>query len=289
MSENESGIRLEFAQFGHFDSFDVIRSMVSMVGVADADLPTPIATGLKTMYYVDKQVLEGARYYYKVRVRRGIEQFVSDEVSVMTNIKDPYLPYVKALVEVEYGAVGDEMGRVWSKVGSPIITSDQSFSGLESLYVDGSGGYSTADTEDMRIGTLDYTIECWFRPTQIFNWGVLFQKGAWNSPGGLTLIIGGGTIKICADGVDSGDINHGLVVNQWVHVALSRVSGVLHVFINGVKLRQYSQPQNLNGTSALSLGVGGGIVGVARGHIDMFRLTVGYGRYTENFEPPETF
>ena len=41
-----AAIRLEFAQFGHFDSFDVIRSITSMVGIADVDLPTPITTGL---------------------------------------------------------------------------------------------------------------------------------------------------------------------------------------------------------------------------------------------------
>lgn len=54
-----AGIRLEFAQFGHFDSFEIIRSITSMVGIADADLPAPIATGLKTMYYVDSNVIQG--------------------------------------------------------------------------------------------------------------------------------------------------------------------------------------------------------------------------------------
>lgn len=76
---NEQGIRLEFAQFGHFTSFDVIRSTASMASVADADLPTPIATGLKTMYYVDTSVAEGITYYYRVRVWRGSESFVSAE------------------------------------------------------------------------------------------------------------------------------------------------------------------------------------------------------------------
>lgn len=79
---DEQGIRLEFAQFGHFDSFDVIRSMTSMVGVADIDLPIPIATGLKTMYYVDANVVEGLTYYYKVRVWRGISKFVSAEIEI---------------------------------------------------------------------------------------------------------------------------------------------------------------------------------------------------------------
>ncbi len=82
----ESGIRLEFAQFGHFDSFDVIRSITSMVGVADVDLPVPIATGLKTMYYVDANVIEGTTYYYKVRVWRGTTSFLSTEVKAYAGL-----------------------------------------------------------------------------------------------------------------------------------------------------------------------------------------------------------
>lgn len=81
-----AGIRLEFAQFGHFDSFDVIRSMVSMASVADADLPAPIATGLKTMHYVDSYVVKGVAYYYRIRVWRGNESFVSSEIKVMAGV-----------------------------------------------------------------------------------------------------------------------------------------------------------------------------------------------------------
>ncbi len=84
---DEKGIRLEFAQLGHFTSFDVIRSMVSMASVADVDLPTPIATGLKSMYYVDSDVVEGLTYYYKIRVWRGAESFISSELKVIAVIK----------------------------------------------------------------------------------------------------------------------------------------------------------------------------------------------------------
>ncbi|RKG33732.1 hypothetical protein [Acinetobacter tianfuensis] len=84
MSE-EKGIRLEFAQFGHFDSFEVIRSLTSMIGLADHELPAPIATGLKTMYYVDNNVVEGLTYYYKVCVRRGNLSFMSSEISCLAS------------------------------------------------------------------------------------------------------------------------------------------------------------------------------------------------------------
>lgn len=79
------GIRLEFAQFGDFDSFDIIRSNTSMSSIADVDLPSPIATDLTTMYYVDTTVVEGATYYYKIRVWRSGASIVSDETSVIAS------------------------------------------------------------------------------------------------------------------------------------------------------------------------------------------------------------
>ncbi|MEX5287321.1 discoidin domain-containing protein [Acinetobacter towneri] len=77
------GIVLECSQHGDFDSFDVIRSLTSMNGVSDSNLPLPIATGLLTMYYVDTTVVEGGTYYYKFRVWRDGAALVSDEVKVL--------------------------------------------------------------------------------------------------------------------------------------------------------------------------------------------------------------
>lgn len=82
-----AGIRLEWAQFGDFDSFDVIRSGTSMANVADVDLPSAIATNLKTMYYVDTAVVLGGVYFYKVRARRdGVAKISSEQVMVVPGV-----------------------------------------------------------------------------------------------------------------------------------------------------------------------------------------------------------
>lgn len=73
------GVRLEFAQFGHFDSFDVIRAGQSMASLAIEDLPMPLVTGLKTMYYVDPQPQEGENYYI-VRMNYNGQSFYSEEI-----------------------------------------------------------------------------------------------------------------------------------------------------------------------------------------------------------------
>ena len=90
-----AGIRLEWAQFGDFDSFDVIRSNVPMDISA---LPSPIATNLSTMYYVDTTVVEGAIYYYRVVAWRDGVSKMSGEIKVgaKSNIYRYYRIYITA-------------------------------------------------------------------------------------------------------------------------------------------------------------------------------------------------
>lgn len=80
-----AGIRLEFAQFGDFDSFDIIRSDSSMTGIAEIDLPNPIIAGLSTMYYVDTNVEFGETYYYKARVWHDGTSKLSSEIKVLAS------------------------------------------------------------------------------------------------------------------------------------------------------------------------------------------------------------
>lgn len=122
-----AAIRLEFAQFGHFDSFDVIRSITSMVGIADVDLPTPITTGLKTMYYVDSNVIEGLTYYYKVRVWRGTTSFLSGElqavatVDLMPEMNVSIQPYAFWKLNDLEGDFIDSSGNDKTLVASPTV------------------------------------------------------------------------------------------------------------------------------------------------------------------------
>lgn len=71
-------VRLEFSQFGHFESFDVFRHSEPML--VDS-LPEPVATGLKTMFYVDSNVEDGDNYY-RVRVNRDEGSLVSEEMYI---------------------------------------------------------------------------------------------------------------------------------------------------------------------------------------------------------------
>lgn len=71
-----AGIRIEFAQFGDFDSFSVYRSSMPMNVEA---LPNPLKSDLKTMYFLDTSVVLEQLYYYRVAAFRDGEIQVSDE------------------------------------------------------------------------------------------------------------------------------------------------------------------------------------------------------------------
>jgi len=139
-----AGIRLEFAQFGHFDSFDIIRSVNSMAGVADVDLPTPIVTGLKMMYYVDSNVVKGAIYYYKVRVWRGTTSFVSDEID--TYAIDGFAAQAKFISDLT-----DVAGNLWVSVNTNFSNGHLNFTGTNS-YV------HTSINNLLRLVGVDFTV-----------------------------------------------------------------------------------------------------------------------------------
>lgn len=83
------GVRLEFAQFGDFDSFTIYRSTTPM---DIASLPAPIAAGLTTMYYVDSTIVDEQSYYYRVGVVRDGVELVSDEMQYIPAAAGSVIP-----------------------------------------------------------------------------------------------------------------------------------------------------------------------------------------------------
>lgn len=75
-----------------------------MAGVEDADLPAPIATNLKTGYYVDNFVSNGATYFYKIRTWKAGVSILGGEIRVVANEVIP--PFSDAITDV----IGDALG-----------------------------------------------------------------------------------------------------------------------------------------------------------------------------------
>jgi hypothetical protein len=165
-----------------------------------------------------------------------------------------------------------------------ISTAQNKFSGASALF-DGTNDGLSVDNSDFAFGTGDFTYECFVRVTDT-NAFMLFDgtngTGAsnavsvWAQSGQLYLYSGGWTYQ----GV--GTISN----NVWYHVAVSRSSSNIRVFIDGTQVGS-TQSFSINFTeNILHMGkarVDGGYDG--NGYMDEIRVS-NSGRYTANFTAP---
>ena len=292
-----AGIRLEFAQFGDFDSFDVIRSTSSMASVADVDLPSPIATGLATMYYVDTTVVVGATYFYKIRVNRGGTSVASNEIGIVA-AGDEYLLNVSLLLKFN-GAnnsavfIDDSLNtKTVVAHGNAKISTAQSISGVSSVYFDGIDGYLTVPSSpDFNFGVGDFTIEMWvYIPTNNTSDRYIIGNAryGWNS-GAFYINVYNGYLGFNQYGYATIQAGSLYPLNQWVHVAIVRENGTITVFQNGIK---GDSVNNIHTQMSLNLAKDDNACiwmvpqsSNLDGFIDNLRVTKGVARYTSNFTP----
>ena len=167
-------------------------------------------------------------------------------------------------------------------------------------YLDGEAAeyLSIPDTDDLDMGTGDFTFECWVRAAEssgeyagIFgaydydNAALLIQL---SNTGKLRIVNPnnidqeGSTIIIPQDGV----------MGDWHHIAVTRVSGTIKGYVNGVEEVSHSY------SNAIDFCVGGfaviGVTSIAdhpgdydlKGFISNLRVCKGHAVYTSAFTPP---
>lgn len=83
-----AGIKLQWAQFGEVDSFDVYRS-TSPLDLSN--LPPAIATDVTKHEYWDISVIRGTAYYYTVSSTINGVRYVSDEQVALTAINNDFI------------------------------------------------------------------------------------------------------------------------------------------------------------------------------------------------------
>jgi len=105
---------------------------------------------------------------------------------------------------------------------------------------DGSGDYlSTATSAAIALGTSDFTFECWVNPTAYPNDATLVYAGNTSTGNEISLQIRNGQVAshlyISGSHSDVQFTDLPVTLNTWSHLAISRVSGVLYGFLNGVR------------------------------------------------------
>lgn len=185
----------------------------------------------------------------------------------------------------------DERHNVVTLFGNAKLTTAQSKFGGSSLALDGNSDYvRIPSSAALAFGTGDFTVEAQIRTA--VGGKVILDR--YSGPGDATtyqLFINssgllewyGGAVALTAT---TGDVRG----TDWKHVAVSRESGTLRMFVDGVLVGSTSDSRNYsNTTTPLAIGAPSHIRNAAYdfdGHIDEVRVTKGIARYTDDFTPP---
>ena len=151
----------------------------------------------------------------------------------------------------------------------------------------------------LELGTGDYCIECWVRPTASGspNEGI-WTYGSYDGNGGMLAWIHGNELKIfCArTNANICQVNNWRQQNVWTHLAVARYSGTTKTFSNGVEIATSTEQNNdnvgeaANNQNQFFLGCersnGNNIGGYFEGNISNMRIVKGSAVYTSNFTPP---
>jgi hypothetical protein len=183
---------------------------------------------------------------------------------------------------------------------SPTVITTPYASGtiLNSMSFDGTGDYLLCPTNpNFSFGTGDFTIECWIYVTAAFGT---------TSPGRAALI----SNRAAAAGETSYFLQHyngkiyfgtpttdiivggtTMSINTWYHVAVTRSSGTVRLFLNGVSdaTAVTGNTTNFSDTNAVYVGCAGSYLVPLfpyTGYITDLRITKGVARYTANFTVP---
>lgn len=183
--------------------------------------------------------------------------------------------------------------KTWTANGNAQISTAQSkFNGSSALF-DGTGDYLSASSTGFHLGTSEFTIEFWIRPTSVANFGMFHfaSAGLPSSTTGLAMGYNGGFIVYI--GNTGYAFGGNLITASWQHVAMVRSgspgSFTLRIYVNGTAVTNTLT----NSSAQVSINLADLFVGAyyssafcTNGHLAEFRLSPGVARYTAPFTPP---
>lgn len=175
----------------------------------------------------------------------------------------------------------DQKGIVWTPTGNAKIDTGLPRFGSGSALFDRTALTVLTATPGagFTFGVGDFTIEAWFNITNLAgvtnhfvcgwhtNWGI-YQTGS------QVMLFDGGSNIVASSTIIS--------VATWYAVAVSRVSGTMYFFVEGVLIGTAVNATNFNLTNFV-IGDSPAASGGMDGHIDEVRITKGVGRYTSAY------
>jgi hypothetical protein len=208
---------------------------------------------------------------------------------------DPFSDQVVLLQSMNDTGLSDVRGHTVTLVGGVSRSATYSQEGGYSANFNGTSGYYYLNgAADLALGTGDFTVEGFIRPSSISLDMALFDFRPYNTNGAYPLIYlssaGQIVYYVSSAAVISG--SHGLLTTEFAHYALVRLGGVSKIYVKGVQVgSSYTDSNNY------SISSGRPVFGVATynmassffsGYADQQRITKA-ARYSGTFTPPTSF
>ena len=232
-------------------------------------------------------------------------QAVTTDIAAMNGTGNDI--YTKILLHMDSTGFPDaNLGgttHTWTAVNSATIETSNVVFGLGAGSFAISSGYiTTPDNADFALSSNDFTFDTWFNITSTSSGQMLlagqidaavtsslasfFIDRLGSSANSMRFITFSGTASFS---VQSSQAFTSTANTGWHHLAVTRTSSVLTLFVDGVA---GSSTIAITGTvndssAAFSVGRAGAVVGSGwGGFVDEFRLSNGIARWTANFTPP---
>lgn len=166
-----------------------------------------------------------------------------------------------------------------------ISTAHSKWGGTSCLFGAVGGEVRYSDNTAFGFGTGDFTWEAWIR-RQNADCALFDVRNSGSDTGVLVAYISTNGYLSWFDSSAKISTTQHIPVGEWMHVAYSRSSGVLHMFVGGVLVRSDAKSSDFG--AAQPLRIGRDVTGGASfsGCIDDLRITKGVARYTADFTPP---
>jgi len=164
-----------------------------------------------------------------------------------------------------------------------------------SVLFDGTGDYlSIASSSDFTFGTGDFTVELYVNATNFTNRGTFYDSRAVGGTTGITIghEASTGELRVYMNATSGSDItaqSTDFTTDTWYHVAVTRSSGTVRLFIDGILKDSGTRTSDMNNTNAVNIGYktyDSSGYDYFSGYVSNFRILKGTALYTADFTPP---
>lgn len=276
---------------------------IQLVATGDAPLTYYIQPGsanpqnltVNSTGYLSGTVSSEGSYTITVIVDDAQFQSTQADITVSVEQSDPYFRYNTLLLSADgtnnannHSFIDSSSSQVFTRVGNPSQGSWSPFSQTGWSYqFDGTNDYITVSNTSGILGSGDYTIEFWCA-TRDTSWEIFAPA----SGSMLAMIISGGSFIYQNTYGVAGPINTSataILDGQWHHVALTRNSGNVSVWYDGVYQASTTNITTDYSAFTSNIDIGYGVQSAGRylnGYLSNFRVVNGTALYTNGFTPP---